>query len=224
MSKKYTGVANDKRYTGKDIDITYNVRRCIHAEECVRNLPEVFNTRKRPWIDPADASADRVMEVVVLCPSGALHAFPHTQIPGESIPAANTIFLQENGYLRVVGNLRLSGTTVDIEQETRVSLCRCGQSANKPFCDNTHLKIEFQAPSPQIFPFEPEEMDYPPGAPLNISFETDGPIKLNGPFEIRTPKGELVDAGDYAMLCRCGGSRHKPFCDSTHKKNGFQAQ
>ena len=52
-----------RRYTGKDIDVIFDVKRCIHAEDCVKNLPEVFATSRRPWIKPDNSPADRVAEV-----------------------------------------------------------------------------------------------------------------------------------------------------------------
>ena len=52
------------RYTSADIDVTYDAKRCIHAAECVRGLPAVFDTQKRPWVQPDNANADAVAEVV----------------------------------------------------------------------------------------------------------------------------------------------------------------
>ena len=62
-----------KRYTSEAVDVTFDGARCIHAAECVRGLPAVFDTQKRPWIDPTQAGADAIVEVVLRCPSGALH-------------------------------------------------------------------------------------------------------------------------------------------------------
>ena len=47
-----------KRYTSDAIDVTFDTQRCIHAAECVRGLPAVFDTSQRPWIQPANAGAD----------------------------------------------------------------------------------------------------------------------------------------------------------------------
>ena len=60
-------------YVGKDIDVTYDAERCIHAAECIRGLPAVFDNDRRPWIQPAGASADAIAELIARCPSGALH-------------------------------------------------------------------------------------------------------------------------------------------------------
>lgn len=61
-----------KRYTGADITVTFDAQVCRHAAECVRGLPAVFDTKARPWIQPDNATADEVAEVVARCPSGAL--------------------------------------------------------------------------------------------------------------------------------------------------------
>ncbi|WP_279516085.1 (4Fe-4S)-binding protein [Micromonospora sp. DH14] len=61
-----------KTYEGKKITVTFEARRCRHAAECVRGLPEVFDTGQRPWIRPEGAEAERLAEVVRRCPSGAL--------------------------------------------------------------------------------------------------------------------------------------------------------
>ncbi len=53
----------------------------------------------------------------------------------------------------------------------------------------------------------------------------NGPYRVNGPFQIADPKGNLIaiEEGRSVSLCRCGGSANKPFCDGTHARNGFQA-
>ncbi|TDE37692.1 (4Fe-4S)-binding protein [Actinomadura sp. 6K520] len=64
---------NEKKvYKGRSITVTFEAMRCLHAAECVRGLPEVFDTARRPWIRPDGAPADRLSEVVRRCPSGAL--------------------------------------------------------------------------------------------------------------------------------------------------------
>ncbi|MCH7481095.1 MAG: (4Fe-4S)-binding protein, partial [Chloroflexi bacterium] len=76
-------------YTGKDIRVSYDIRRCIHAAECVRGLPEVFDTRKRPWIEVDNADSDRVAEVVIRCPAAIPIRFatdpPLLKVPCHSI-------------------------------------------------------------------------------------------------------------------------------------------
>jgi len=65
-----------KLYRGPLVNVSFDGEVCQHAAECVRGMPEVFNTARRPWINPAVAdtpeSADRLRAVVGRCPSGAL--------------------------------------------------------------------------------------------------------------------------------------------------------
>lgn len=61
-----------KTYTAADVDVSFDPEVCEHAGECVRGLPAVFDTAKRPWIQPGEAPADDVVAVVGRCPSGAL--------------------------------------------------------------------------------------------------------------------------------------------------------
>ncbi|MYX15646.1 hypothetical protein GTY67_20020 [Streptomyces sp. SID8374] len=67
-----TGGTGRRSYEGRAITVTFEAARCRHAAECVRGLPEVFDTARRPWIRPDAADAGQVAEVVRRCPSGAL--------------------------------------------------------------------------------------------------------------------------------------------------------
>jgi CDGSH-type Zn-finger protein/uncharacterized Fe-S cluster protein YjdI len=220
MSEKYTGQALDRRYSGAEGDITYNLRRCIHAEQCVHRLAQVFDPSKRPWINADAADTEAIQQVIPACPSGALHFLPKTGA-GEAVPAENTVRLWTDGPLQLTGDLAITGATVEIESETRATLCRCGGSQNKPFCDNTHKTNGFQAGSPAD---ALTELRAEQGGKLRITAEPNGPLHVEGNFQIVNAEGVVIAGGDEAWLCRCGGSGNKPFCDSTHVKIGFQAE
>ncbi|HRC77611.1 MAG TPA: CDGSH iron-sulfur domain-containing protein, partial [Kouleothrix sp.] len=108
-----------------------------------------------------------------------------------------------------------------LAHETRVALCRCGQSANKPFCDGSHHQAAFHDPGAigekTLRPAEP-------GAPatLVVTPTENGPIEVLGAFSICDASGETCKDGGRAYLCRCGASANKPFCDGTHSKIGFR--
>jgi CDGSH-type Zn-finger protein/uncharacterized Fe-S cluster protein YjdI len=217
----YHGKASDRRYAGDAVDITYNVKRCIHAEICVHRLSQVFDAQKRPWIDANGESADRVVAVVGQCPSGALHTIRKDEGAAEPTPSENTITLWQDGPLQVRGNISISAAGVAIEGETRATLCRCGASHYKPFCDNTHKEMAFQTQEVAVITPSAEA---PSGGTLLIKAHPNGPLEVSGACEIRDAHGGLIYQGDHTWLCRCGGSSRKPFCDSTHKRNGFTAE
>jgi len=204
----------EKHYIGKDTDIRYSIRRCIHAEECVRRLPTVFDPAKRPWIAPDAATAEEVLRVVTLCPSGALHV-----AAGEVIPAENTVRLWENRPLQFTGNMHIAGATLEID-ETRATLCRCGASKNKPFCDNTHRATQFVA----AHDAPPTTSSTARGGSLTITPEANGPLQVLGNVEVINVAGETIFSGTETYLCRCGASNNKPFCDGSHERIGFQAE
>jgi uncharacterized Fe-S cluster protein YjdI/CDGSH-type Zn-finger protein len=139
---------NLRHYANETIDISYDARRCIHAAECVRGLPAVFDTSRRPWILPDAASADAIAAVVEKCPTGALHYVRRDGGAAETPPKPTTIQPVPGGPLFIRGLIQLRTATGRlIAEDTRLALCRCGQSENKPFCDNSHLGTDFDEAS-----------------------------------------------------------------------------
>ncbi|MFE2168674.1 (4Fe-4S)-binding protein [Streptomyces sp. NPDC059447] len=123
-----------KAYAGKQITITYEVRRCLHAAECVRGLPGVFDSARRPWIQPDGAPAESAAEVIRRCPSGALQ-YRLAEGPGEEPDRPTTVVRDPAGRLVVRGDLSVTTADGEVRRETRAMLCACGVSANQPFCD-----------------------------------------------------------------------------------------
>jgi uncharacterized Fe-S cluster protein YjdI len=127
-------------YRGKDIEVSFDLDQCIHVGECLRRLPETFALDRRPWVSPDAASADDIAAVVERCPSGALQ---YRRLDGgrdEHGPEPATVTLLRNGPLLVHGRIEVRREDGTIAVMPRATLCRCGSSANKPFCDNTHLR------------------------------------------------------------------------------------
>jgi uncharacterized Fe-S cluster protein YjdI len=120
-----------KRYEGDRIEVTYDAARCLHAAECVRGMPAVFDTTKRPWVAPDAGDADALAAVIRRCPTGALHYSLREGEP-ERPRVPTRIRLPPDGPLLIEGDLELDG-----QRETRAALCRCGQSANQPYCDRS---------------------------------------------------------------------------------------
>lgn len=136
MPEDRTRRPGSQRYEGPGIAVSYEAARCLHAAECVRGLPEVFNVDRRPWVAPAAASPDRVAEVVERCPSGALQYHREDGVPGEVPPSPARASLHGDGVLHLRGDLRVS--TPDGERaESRVMLCGCAHTRQAPFCDHS---------------------------------------------------------------------------------------
>jgi uncharacterized Fe-S cluster protein YjdI/CDGSH-type Zn-finger protein len=136
-----------RHYTSETIDVSYDAERCIHAAECVRGLPEVFDTDRRPWILPSGASADAIAAVIEKCPSGALHYTRRDGGAPEAPPEQTTIAPVPGGPLYVHGLIQLRAADGSLlVEDTRIALCRCGQSQNKPFCDNSPIGTGFDGP------------------------------------------------------------------------------
>ena len=136
-----------KTYTGKDIDVSFDKDACIHAAECVRGLPAVFDVDKRPWIQPDNGAADAIRDVVARCPSGALEIVMD-EAANESAPAPGVqMRIKSNGPVLVTGPCEIEGpdgNPVVIDKPT-FALCRCGLSEKKPFCDGTHAREGWSA-------------------------------------------------------------------------------
>lgn len=130
-----SGGSEKKSYRAQAITVTFEAGRCLHAAECVRGLPEVFDTGRRPWIRPDGAAAEDVAEVVRRCPSGALQYQP-AQGAGEAPDRPTRITRGPAGQLTVRGEL-LVDTAEGLRAETRVVLCGCGQSGLQPYCDHS---------------------------------------------------------------------------------------
>lgn len=62
-------------YTNGEVTIVWQPKLCKHSGNCVRGLPAVFNSKEKPWVKPAGASTEQIIEQVKKCPSGALSFF-----------------------------------------------------------------------------------------------------------------------------------------------------
>lgn len=134
-----------KVYRGKDVEVSFDLEICTHIGECLRGDRGVFQLHRRPWVMPDQAEADTVAQVVERCPSGALQYQRLDGGPQEAHPGTSVTPLR-NGPLLVVGDIEVHRDDGTIERLPRATLCRCGQSEHKPFCDNEHIRVGFRAP------------------------------------------------------------------------------
>ncbi|KPK82098.1 MAG: hypothetical protein AMS25_03785 [Gemmatimonas sp. SM23_52] len=208
-------------YKGKDVTVRYEVKRCTHAAECVRGLPQVFDPDRKPWVEPDAAAADQVAGVIMRCPTGALHFEREDGGPSEPVPADNTIDVAADGPLYARGEVEIvDGSGSIVLRDTRVAFCRCGASQNKPFCDGRHAEAGFRHTG-ALAESTPRPDEFEAGGKLTVNPASNGPLLLQGSVEIRSADGRTSFYGGKAALCRCGASKKKPFCDGSHRAIDF---
>jgi CDGSH-type Zn-finger protein/uncharacterized Fe-S cluster protein YjdI len=210
-----------KSYERDDLTVEYLPPRCIHAAECVRGLPAVFDPERRPWIDASQAEADAIADVIRRCPTGALRWRRKDGGPEETPDEHATMSVAPDGPVWVRGPIRLKLPSGETVEDTRVALCRCGQSKHKPYCDNSHVGAGFRDPG-ALGEGRMKEADGTEDAAVELSAAPNGPIFLKGPVTVTGADGRSV-SGVTGALCRCGASNKKPFCDGMHKQIGFEA-
>lgn len=198
----------------EELTIHFSGKTCIHARKCVLGLPGVFDPDAKPWIDPDGADTAAIIDVIEACPSGAL-TYERTSGPAEAPPVTNTARLWEKGPVELRGDLRINGAP-----RNRALLCRCGQTTNPPFCNNNH-RGGFDATGLPDFREDKDTGLDAPGGTLEVTVFEDGPVQLKGNVEIIGSDGHRIARMERAVLCRCGASSDKPFCDGSHKKLGF---
>ena len=129
-------------YTAKvgevDVTVSYTPVLCTHAAQCQAKAGSVFKPHEKPWVQPEHGTLEEISEVMAACPSGALRIGIGHLEPRHITSDEVGITVEKDGPYHV--------TNVDLEaefngvgaSEAKYSLCRCGLSKNKPFCDGTH--------------------------------------------------------------------------------------
>lgn len=153
---------NDRQYTNGEITVFWRPSKCIHATTCFRELIEVYNPRKRPWVNMKGASTERIIEVTDKCPTQAIFwkynkdlseaekALNQSTFAGEEVnpevlheeksrPTQSRLQIMKNGPILIEGEFKVidsDGNT--LKTMIMTSFCRCGNSRNQPFCDGSH--------------------------------------------------------------------------------------
>lgn len=209
------------KYRGKETEVTFDAKRCIHAAECVRGLPQVFDTSRTPWVLPDAADAEKVAEIIKRCPTGALHFTATADKLKEVTPEHNIALLAKDGPIYLRGEIEIldAGGNV-VLADTRVALCRCGASRNKPYCDNTHKQAGFKDAGE--INFQKADEDEPAGhTKLRVQPSPNGPLLVDGNVTIVDSSKTLQEKSSSPALCRCGASGAKPYCDGSHNRVNF---
>ncbi len=169
MDRENSHMTGARKYRNGDITVYWKPSACVHASYCYRELIEVFDPGRRPWVDMNGAPTDRIIEVVDFCPTEALTwkwndeekngdvGPEHTnhvryrrpelinEKPGESDENPVSVKIMVDGPIVIKGSfsLQYDGRNKEIS-DSIISLCRCGSSNHLPFCDGRHRQIGFE--------------------------------------------------------------------------------
>lgn len=166
--EKDKSVSDERKYTNGEITVYWKPSACVHASYCYRELIEVFDPSRRPWVDMKGSTTARIIEVVNLCPTEALTWKWNDEEKNKSVGSdqSNHVSFRRPELLEDVtssvkedpvivkvmpdGPLVISGSFRFLNREKSrdvksgiVSVCRCGKSNNMPYCDGTHRKTGF---------------------------------------------------------------------------------
>ncbi len=206
-----------QEYRGKKVLIRFEGKKCIHSRNCVLDRPDVFvPNAPGDWIQPDAASPEAIAALAKACPSGAITCERTDGGEQESAPKVNTARIRENGPLAISAALTIEGKAT-----LRATLCRCGASKNKPYCDGGHSEAGFRATG-EIATQESAPLAARDGE-LKVNPAPDGPLLVEGNLEIVSGTGRTITRTQKCALCRCGASENKPFCDGSHRKIGFKS-
>jgi uncharacterized Fe-S cluster protein YjdI len=133
-----------KTYTNGEVTIVWQPAKCIHSAICIKGLPEVFDVKARPWITPENATTERLIAQINACPSGAL-SYQMVNAESPQSPVQTVVEVLPNGPLLISGTLLVKDRAGNETLKTKTTaFCRCGASANKPYCDAAHAKAGFK--------------------------------------------------------------------------------
>jgi uncharacterized Fe-S cluster protein YjdI len=169
MEMEKNSFSGGRRYRNDEITVYWKPDACVHASYCYRELIEVFDPGRRPWVDMNGATTERIIEVVNMCPTEALtwkwndesknreisadqtnhvifrrpELLEETEPLGQANPVS--VKIMTDGPIIIKGDFTFSysGNKKEMKQGI-ISLCRCGASNQMPFCDGTHRKIGFE--------------------------------------------------------------------------------
>lgn len=134
-----------KEYSNTEVTVVWKPETCVHSTICWKGLIEVFNPKKRPWIDMGGSDTEKIIAQVKKCPSGALSYYIEKQQETTTESLETVVEALPNGPLIIYGTIKIKdvegGETI---KNKTTAFCRCGASANKPYCDGSHTRINFQ--------------------------------------------------------------------------------
>ncbi|MBK7401634.1 MAG: CDGSH iron-sulfur domain-containing protein [Myxococcales bacterium] len=202
---------------GKKVLLRFEGKKCIHARQCVLGRPDVFVPNvEGEWIHPDAATPEELAALALACPSGAIGYERLDGGENERPPMVNVARVRENGPLAIHAEMEIAG-----QRALRATLCRCGASQNKPYCDGSHAAAGFAATGEPAT--EASEPLANRNGPITVTPAPNGPLLVEGNLEVCSGTGRTIHRVTKTALCRCGQSGKKPYCDGTHRKVGFTA-
>ncbi len=205
---------------GEKVTVIFDGRKCIHSRHCVTTGANAFHGGVvGDWIYPDKDALETVIATALMCPSGAIAYKRNDGGPEEQAPPVNIVHVRENGPYALRGALQIKGEPIGF----RATLCRCGASKHKPFCDNSHIEAGFTASGEPATKDAVGVLEARDGS-VNITPTKDGSLMVEGNLEICSGTGRVLERTTKTWLCRCGASKTKPFCDGSHKAVGFKAE
>lgn len=151
--------SNDREYKNDDITIYWKPAECIHATLCYKELIDVFNPSKRPWVNMNGAPSEKIIDIVKRCPTDALTYTNNDGSPSDKAPGKDSNFAPnkresgklteieviKGGPLLVEGDFKITGPDGNEMSRSKMAyFCRCGNSKRMPFCDGSHRKANFE--------------------------------------------------------------------------------
>ncbi|MBL7884694.1 MAG: (4Fe-4S)-binding protein [Bacteroidia bacterium] len=134
------------QYKNDNITVFWKPHMCIHSKLCWQQLGEVFKPKERPWVKIDGATTEQITTQINKCPSGALSYRLNSEINNTSSTKTDTtVEIITNGPMLIHGNIVIKKEGEgELKKDKTTAFCRCGQSANKPYCDGTHNKVNFK--------------------------------------------------------------------------------
>lgn len=149
---------NNREYSNGEITVYWKPSECIHSTICYKNLIEVFNPLKRPWVNMQGAPTEKIIDIVNRCPTDALTFRYNKDLNSNNLANEKEKYSPEkresdqsvkitiikSGPVLIKGDFILTDEDGnEIQKPKTTYLCRCGHSSRMPFCDGSHKKNNF---------------------------------------------------------------------------------